>query len=299
MTKATPSIDDTPPQQRGLQCGIVMPISAIDGCSAEHWAEVKSIIFESIDSIKDFRFEKRLVSDADEIGIIQKRIVQNLYNADIVVCDVSCKNPNVMFELGMRLAFDKPTVIIKDDKTDYSFDTGIIEHLNYPRDLRFARIVDFKINLAEKIENTYQHYSKDDSQSPFLKNFGTFQVSKLQETTVTSDAAIMSMLSEMQSDMIRLRRAVERSSQTSRHTIRGMSILSNDSTQKQLIEIIKSLNNGNESPIETYIRNESVIVTKLSDLIDAPRYFPDYEEFRNGVSKVAIELFSQSRDRFP
>jgi hypothetical protein len=34
-----------------------------------------------------------------------------------------------MFELGMRLAFDKPTVIIKDDKTDYMFDTGIIEHV--------------------------------------------------------------------------------------------------------------------------------------------------------------------------
>lgn len=79
------------------------------------------------------------MSDADDVGVIQKRIVQGVYGADLIVCDVSCKNSNVMFELGMRLAFDKPTVIIKDDKTDYTFDTGVIEHITYPRDLRFQR----------------------------------------------------------------------------------------------------------------------------------------------------------------
>ena len=58
--------------------------------------------------------------------MIHKTIVQNLYLNPIVVCDVSGKNANVMFELGLRLAFDKPTIIIKDDKTDYSFDTSVV-----------------------------------------------------------------------------------------------------------------------------------------------------------------------------
>lgn len=40
-----------------------------------------------------------------------------------------------MFELGMRLTFDKPTIIIKDNTTDFIFDTGPIEHLQYPKDL--------------------------------------------------------------------------------------------------------------------------------------------------------------------
>ena len=95
-------------------CGIVMPISGIDGCGESHWKDVMSIIKESIDNAD---FESNLVSNADDIGIIQKRIIQNLYENPIVVCDVSGKNPNVMFELGIRLAFDKPTIIIKDDKT--------------------------------------------------------------------------------------------------------------------------------------------------------------------------------------
>jgi len=32
-----------------------------------------------------------------------------------------------MFELGLRLAFDKPAIIVKDDNTSYSFDTAPIE----------------------------------------------------------------------------------------------------------------------------------------------------------------------------
>jgi len=42
----------------------------------------------------------------------------------MIVCDISGRNPNVMFELGLRLAFDKPAIIIKDEITPYSFDTS-------------------------------------------------------------------------------------------------------------------------------------------------------------------------------
>ena len=107
-------------------CGLVMPISAIDGMPESHWSEVFIIL---ADAIEQAGFIPNLVSHADDTGIIQLRIIQNLYNNPIVVCDVSGKNPNVMFELGLRLAFDKPTVIVKDDKTSYSFDTAPIEHL--------------------------------------------------------------------------------------------------------------------------------------------------------------------------
>jgi hypothetical protein len=102
------------------------------------------------------------------------------------VCDVSGKNPNVMFELGMRLAFDKPTVIIKDEKTTYSFDTSIIEHIEYPRDLRFSRIVGFKAKLKEKILATHQSAPSGPGFTKFLKHFGEFTVAKLDKKEVTT-----------------------------------------------------------------------------------------------------------------
>jgi hypothetical protein len=186
-----------------------MPISALDGCPAEHWAEVKAIITEAIESIVDPKFAVKLVSDADDIGIIQKRIVQNVYSSDIVVCDVSGKNPNVMFELGLRLAFDRPIVIVKDDKTDYAFDTGIIEHVGYPRDLRFGRVVEFKKTLCTKVSGTHKAAAGKPDHSPFLKNFGKFTVAHLDETTVTPDRLVLEVMEELRLDMRRIRRRLD------------------------------------------------------------------------------------------
>ncbi|KVN46923.1 hypothetical protein WT12_15190 [Burkholderia territorii] len=188
-----------------LQCGIVMPIAAMDGVTADHWAEVKTIIIEAMNTLDSPRFSTALVSDADDVGVIQKRIVQGVYSSDVVVCDVSGKNPNVMFELGMRLAFDKPTVIIKDDKTDYMFDTGVIEHLTYPRDLRFTRIVEFKQLLAKKVLATYQASQRDPDHSTFLKNFGTFKVAHLTEKEASAEQVILESLAELQREVRVLR----------------------------------------------------------------------------------------------
>lgn len=190
-------------QERLPKCGIVMPISPIDGCSSEHWAEVLNIIKESIENSG---FEANLVSDADDSGIIQKRIIHNLYSNEIVVCDVSGKNPNVMFELGMRLAFDKPTIIIKDDKTDYSFDTSVIEHLTYPRDLRFGRIVAFKEALKKKIQGTFDKATKDENYTTFLKNFGEYKVAQLAEKEVSTDRYILNAIEDIRSEMSIIRR---------------------------------------------------------------------------------------------
>jgi hypothetical protein len=181
-------------------CGIVMPISGMEGCSESHWSDVLDILTEAID---EAGFQGNLVSNADDVGIIHKRIIQNLYDNPMVVCDVSGKNPNVMFELGLRLAFDKPTIIIKDDKTSYSFDTSAIEHLEYPRDLRFTSIVAFKQKLAEKIVATYTRATTDPSYTTFLKHFGEFTVAKLDKKEVSGQEFILEELRSIRTAMRR------------------------------------------------------------------------------------------------
>jgi len=191
---ANAKVDDEP----SLVCGIVMPISELDGCSETHWSEVQEILS---DAIEDAGFEARLVSNADEVGLIHKRIIQNLYDNPVVVCDVSGKNPNVMFELGLRLAFDKPTLIVKDDRTSYSFDTGGIEHIEYPRDLRFGQIVEFKKNLAFKIKSTYEISQSDVDYTTFLKHFGEFKVVKLDKTEVSAQEFVLDELKQIRESL--------------------------------------------------------------------------------------------------
>ena len=183
-----------------LMCGIVMPISEIDGCTESHWKEVYNIITQAIDKSG---FNANLVSNSDDVGVIQKRIIQNLYDNPIVVVDVSGKNPNVMLELGIRLAFDKPTIIIKDDKTQYSFDTSPIEHLEYPRDLRFSKIVEFKDRLAEKITQTHKKATTDENFSTFLKHFGSFKVAKIETEVVTKEDYILEEIKTLREVVLR------------------------------------------------------------------------------------------------
>lgn len=189
QAKPTENKEDEP-----QRCGLVMPISTFDGCTEQHWADVKEILVDAIDGAG---FNTTLVSEADDVGIIQRRIIQNLYDNPIIVCDVSGKNPNVMFELGIRLAFDKPTIIVKDDKTSYSFDTAPIEHLEYPRDLRFTKIVEFKNSLSEKVKATYEKSQADADYTTFLKHFGKFTVAKLDITEVSKEDFMLEELREL------------------------------------------------------------------------------------------------------
>jgi hypothetical protein len=206
---AVPTNDSPQKTEERPKCGIVMPISEIDGLSELHWADVLTILS---DSIADAGFEPNLVSTTDEVGIIQKTIVQNLYDNPIVVCDVSGKNPNVMFELGMRLAFDRPTVIVKDDKTSYTFDTSQIQHLGYPRDLRFNQIVDFKTKLASKLKNTHKRASSDPEYTTFLKHFGEFKVAKIDNTEVSPQEYIIEELKNIRQSITKLERSTRPSS---------------------------------------------------------------------------------------
>ncbi len=190
--------------EKKLKCGIIMPISAIAECNKQHWDEVKRILEEAI---KDADFIPNLVSDANDSGIIQSRIVQNVYDNEMIICDVSCKNPNVMFELGLRLAFDKPTIIIMDDKTTYSFDTAPIEHIGYPRDLNYHTINDFKNKLSQKIKATYQS-SITDNANTFLKHFGEFKIATIEHKEGSVNDVILSKLESLNQQVFTITRSI-------------------------------------------------------------------------------------------
>lgn len=184
-------------------CGIIMPIADTDGYPNGHWTNVYDIICEASTQAG---FRANLVSFDDDVAVIQKRIVQNIYDNPIVVCDISAKNANVMFELGMRLAFDKPTVIVKDEKTPYSFDISSIEHLEYPSDLRYQSINEFKKKLAGKIKETYQKSKDDPSYTTFLKHFGTFKIAQIEEKEVSENTYLALELKEIKSMMVSILR---------------------------------------------------------------------------------------------
>lgn len=253
-------------------CGVIMPISAIDGCTENHWTEVFQII---TDSIKDAGFEANIVSNADDVGIIQKRIIQNLYDNPIVVCDVSGKNPNVMFELGLRLAFDKPTIIIKDDKTSYSFDTATIEHLEYPRDLRFSKITDFKKKLTEKIIATHNKATNDpDNYTTFLKHFGEFKVAKIDQKEVSGQEFIIDELKNIRLAISKAEKSrLIRDDALLKNMDRGISINLSNENEYVINNILTWVKNHSEVSGWGFDINSNLVVQLTQDSHINPREF--------------------------
>lgn len=249
------------------KCGIIMPIAAMPGYTSEHWAEVKSIIVEATKLVEEIEFKAEIVSDSDgEIDVIHKRIVQNIYNADIVVCDMSGRNPNVMFELGMRLTFDKPTIIIKDDETEFIFDTGSIEHLTYPKDLRFSKVVSFKKELARRIKITYEKSQSDPAFSTFLGNFGEFKVPSLNQTTVTDvNQFILEELGILRSELSSYKKeiAVTKNSKKNESFASRTRYLSE--LKKVLERYVKETRDYDDAEI-VYIKEEFVMYLELNGL---------------------------------
>ena len=68
--------------------------------------------------------------------MIHSTIVNEIIDADMCVCDLSEHNPNVLFELGMRLAHEKPVALIHAEGTQRVFDVdNILRVLAYKKQL--------------------------------------------------------------------------------------------------------------------------------------------------------------------
>lgn len=61
-------------------------------------------------------FEFTNAADEGNQQNILKDIVQPIYEADVVIADLTGLNPNVMYELGLAHSFNKKTITITQDE---------------------------------------------------------------------------------------------------------------------------------------------------------------------------------------
>lgn len=104
---------------------------------------------------------------ADEIkdsGLIDKSMYALLYQADIVIADITTYNPNSLYELGVRHVL-KPfsTIIIKEEDSNIPFDLDHIRILPYkhPTDIREIEVKATVNNLKSIIEEVCKNHLTD------------------------------------------------------------------------------------------------------------------------------------------
>jgi hypothetical protein len=90
--------------------------------------------------------------------LIQSTIVNDLIEADLVIADLTEHNPNVMFELGFRMAQDKPVVLLKATGTGPLFDVdNMLRVFEYNSNLWQTTIEKDLPNLCDFIKGAWEN----------------------------------------------------------------------------------------------------------------------------------------------
>jgi len=98
--------------------------------------------------------------------VIQSTIINDLINADLVIADLTEHNPNVLFELGIRIGEKKPVALIKASGTGRIFDVdNMIRVFEYQTTLWKSSIEADLPGLTDHIRATWE---KRDSTAAYM-----------------------------------------------------------------------------------------------------------------------------------
>jgi hypothetical protein len=129
-----------------------MPIGDVDGYESGHFAHVYNDIIKP--AVNKTEFTPRRADEVKETNFIHLDILTKLIEASMAICDLSSRNPNVLFELGIRQAFDKPVVLIQEKGTPKIFDIGPLRYLEYSKDMKYHEVLKTQAELQEAIQAT-------------------------------------------------------------------------------------------------------------------------------------------------
>lgn len=94
--------------------------------------------------------------------VIQSTIINDLLEADLVIADLTSHNPNVLFELGVRMAKDKPVALIKSTRTGKIFDVdNMLRVFEYDHNLWSSTIERDLPKLTEHIKAAWENRDKN------------------------------------------------------------------------------------------------------------------------------------------
>lgn len=114
--------------------------------------------------------------------IIQAEIIRNIETADLVLCDISTWNANVFFELGIRVALDRPVALVRDSVTSgLPFDTAMISCHSYDMEIAPWKLPDEVRRLAGFVRSAGQQ-----ERNALWRHFGITQRSLPTNATPSS-----------------------------------------------------------------------------------------------------------------
>lgn len=133
-------------------CFVIMPIAEHPDYEKGHFNRVYEYLIKP--ACNAVGYEAVRADDSKASHMIMFDILKKIVECDMAICDLSTKNANVFYELGLRQAFDKKTILITDGKEKAPFDISGFRYVQYSPTLRVDECSHDIIKISEMLNET-------------------------------------------------------------------------------------------------------------------------------------------------
>ena len=152
-----------------MKCFVIMPFGdpSVDPANTRKLNHIyEEWIKPAVESIrvprkKVARIDCHRADKAVRSGDIIRHVIEQLVTSDIVIADLTGKNPNVFYELGVRHAVSNNTILIAEDIEDIPFDLRSLRAIPYQFDPE--HMLEFKRTLTKAVKQVLSEQDQIDN----------------------------------------------------------------------------------------------------------------------------------------
>jgi len=181
------------------KCFVIIPFSKTQSCTEQKWTDIFEYIIKPAVEENGLGYEcERSVAGRENIV---KGILEALNKANVVIADLTDKNPNVFYELGVRHTLTNRTILIAQGKKHIPFDLRPYPVAFYNESP--AKIAEFKRDIKKKLEDIEKNPERADNPvADFLKERN---IELLAHEKSTNLKKLSALISEMSRNLISIK----------------------------------------------------------------------------------------------
>lgn len=260
--------------------------------------------FEVYEMVKTEFSDSFEFSNAEAEGNQQnvlKDVIQPIYDADVIVADLTGLNPNVMYELGLAHAFNKKTITItQDDLSKLPFDLKQYRAKDYNTHFKkFAELIDYlRVNLKGAIDNSviYGNPVKDFIGLNNITNVPWFSNEATIELPDESDKGFLDFMADIESNTELLTTNINEMTQDMNEMAKGIS-----HSTSEINRINGNGGNGTASFIRKETRKAASHIETFSQKLKAHNksMLPLWDEIEKNTLGLLENPFSEKAENKP
>jgi hypothetical protein len=189
-----------------------MPISDPDPYVKGHFKHVyEDILVPACDRAG---FKAIRADHVKQTNLIHLDVLEKLLETPMAVCDLSSLNPNVLFEVALRQAFDRPVALVQEVKTPAVFDIAPFRYTEYRKERTYHEVLEDQLSIAAAIKETFDAHSTGKGVNSIVKLLALSKPAAVPEINAPEALAdiqqlILAQIGQLRDEMRSLRRSAD------------------------------------------------------------------------------------------